>query len=260
MKRIASLLLVFSGIVLMNSGCNKENLVGADYSGCCLPEVFNVPNWYTDSIYYSGNNVSLINRSYRYNSNKNTQSRFEYGGSDVKIFVKDIFEGSCRDYIYYDLSFQGSKIMQVETNSGRVRANYFYDADKLNYILYFKNSLISDSIAIQYDVKGINIAKATWFKADQTTNKYRVANTVAYYYDDKNNPHKNSIHFLYNFYDAEEFSLDYFNSNNIKAIKSEIVDLHTDYFYNENNYPTCIIFYDGSDQETDKNLITYDCK
>jgi hypothetical protein len=260
MKRIVSLLIVFSGIIFMYSGCSKENLAVADYSKCCFPEVFNVPNWYTDSIYYSGTNISLINRFYQHTSDKNTQSRFEYGSSDVKIYVKDIFEGSWRDYIYYDLTFEGSKIMQVETNSGRVRANYFYEAGNLKYILYHKENQISDSIAVQYDAKGNNIAKAMWFKFDHINNNFKLGNTVAYYYDDKNNPHKNSIHFLYNFYDAEEFSLDYFNANNLKAVKSAIVDLHTDYFYNENNYPTCIIFYDGSDQETDKNLITYDCK
>jgi hypothetical protein len=153
-----------------------------------------------------------------------------------------------------------SKISQIQTNSGRVRANYFYNGKNLKYILYHTGSNISDSIAVQYDVEGTNIAQAFWYKINPANNQYQLGNTIAYFYDDKINPHKNSIHFLYNFYDSQEYSLDYFNANNLRTVKSTVVDIHSSYTYNAYNYPTYVVFYDGTNEETDRNSIGYNCK
>jgi len=260
MKRIVLLLLVFSSVLVMISGCTKDELNSQDLHLCCLPEVFSVPSWYTDSIYYADNKISQINRTYRKDNTNNTQSRFEYDGSVVKILVRDISEGYWRDLIYYELKFEGSKILQVETNSGRVKANYFYEVNNLKYILYSRNNEVSDSIAVKYDETGSNISQAQWYRFDQMSKNYQLVNNVSYYYDSKNNPHKNSMHFLYDFYDAKEFSLDYFNANNMRSIKSSLVDIHSEYTYNEYDYPTYVVFYDRTSEETDRNAIAYNCR
>jgi hypothetical protein len=260
MKRITILLIIYSAILLMNSGCHKEDNGKPGLHFGCFTEVFSVPSWYSDSIFYADNKISRINKNFKTDNTKNTQARFEYGNNEVKIFVRDFFEGSWRDFIYYILSYSDSRISQIETNSNRVRANYFYDNNNLKYVIYYKNGIISDSISVAYDTNGNNITHALWFKFDQSNNKYQLANSVAYYYDDKINPYKNSLHFLYNFYDDEEYSLDYFNTNNFITIKSTKVDIHTDYNYNVYNYPVYIVFYDQTNEETDRNALSYDCK
>lgn len=261
MIRIALLLLVFSVIILTDAGCNKESNGKTPLQSGCFTEVFSVPSWYTDSIFYSDNKISRINKTYRNDNTRNTEARLEYTGNQVKISVRDFSEGAWRDVIYYMLTYStDSKILQVETNSGRARTNYFYDLDDLKYILYTKENKVSDSIVVQFDGAGNNIAKALWFKFDQTNNNFQLANTIDYFYDTKINPHKNSIHFLYNFYDSEEYSLDYFNVNNLRTVKSDQVDIHSAYTYNEYDYPTYVVFYDGTNEETDRNSIAYICK
>jgi hypothetical protein len=257
----------------MISGCTKEEIKNRTLLSLqigCSPEVFSVPGCYFDSIYYDDDKISRIDKYYPKDPERNTQSRLEYSDNKVKIYVRDYYWGSWRDVIYYTLSFEDGKISQVETNGVRVRANYFYENNNLKYILYHRNSQPSDSIAVQYYVNGNNIMQASWFKFDQTINRYELADRVLYSYDDKKNPHKNSIHFLYNFYHLEEFSLDYFNVNNIKTIKSADYELHTgyvynydihaDYVYNENNYPMSVTFYNSLNQLTDRNTITYNCR
>jgi hypothetical protein len=257
----------------MISRCTKEEIKPRMLLSLgigCSPEVFSVPDCYSDSIYYADNKISRIDKSYPNEPERDTQARLEYIENKVKIYVRDFYWGSWRDFVYYTLSFENGKISQIETNGVRVKANYFYENNNLKYILYHRNSQPSDSIAVQYYVNGNNIRQASWFKFDQAINNYQLANKVLYSFDDKNNPHKNSLHFLYNFYHLEEFSLDYFNMNNIKTIKSADYELHTgyvynydihaDYVYNENNYPVSVIFYDGLNQVTDKNSITYNCK
>ena len=244
----------------MISGCQKEENSLKHLQTGCLTQVFSVPSWYSDSIFFTDNTISLIKKSYRNHSEKNTQSRFEYNGNEVKIHVRDFYWDSWRDVIYYNLSFEDGKISQVETNSGRVRANYFYENNNLKYILYHREGNLSDSIAVQWSVNGNNISRALWFKFDQADKKYELANTADYFYDDKVNPHRNSIHFLYDFYDCEEYSLDYFNMNNLKTIKSNYHNIHSEYTYNDYNYPVYIIFYDETNQETDRNMFDYSCK
>ncbi len=163
-----------------------------------------------------------------------------------------------------------NRISRVTTNSGRVQANYFFENSNLKYILYHREDQHSDSIAVQYYPDGNNIKSASWFKFNQKVNKFEETSTVYYTYDNKINPYKNSIHFLYDFYDGEEFSLDYFNKNNLKTIKSKDYELHSDYIfnynlhaeyiYNENDYPVSVIFYNESDQVTDRNDIAYNCQ
>jgi hypothetical protein len=259
MMRISSLLLVFFSIALMNSGCQKEDMIGKDIHSGCLPEVFSVPSWYSDSIFYANNKISRINKSYRLSPEKNTYARIEYSNDEVKISVRDFVEGSWRDFIYYTLSYQNSKISQVTTNSGQVQANYFYNNNNLSYILYHSGNGLTDSISVEYDSAGNNIALAKWYKFDRTAKEFHLANTAVYSYDEKINPHRNSIHFLYDFYDAKEYSLDYFNKNNIKTIKSTLIDIRTEYTYSEYDYPTYVIFYDSQDEEKDRNSIIYSC-
>ena len=272
-KRITSILLALCSVLLMISGCEKEESKSRKLLSLqigCSPEVFSVPGGYCDSIYYADNKISRIDKYYLNNSERNTQSRFEYSGNEVKIFVRDFYCGYWRDVIYYKLSFEDGKISQVVTNSSKVSANYYYEESNLKYILYHRNSQLSDSISVEYYGNGSNIMRASWFQFDQTINNYALVNTVYYTYDDKNNPYKNSIHFLYDFYDCEEFSLDYFNMNNLKTIKSADYELHTDYIYNDdihadyiyndNNYPISITFYNGLNQVTDRNSITYNCR
>jgi hypothetical protein len=244
----------------MNSGCQKEGSSLKSLQNGCYIQVFSVPSWYSDSVYYTDHKISLIKKSYRNHSEKSTTSRFEYHDNEVNIYVRDFYWGSWRDVIYYTLSFEDSRISQIETNIGRVKANYFYENNALKYILYYRENKLSDSIAVQWDLNGNNITRSMWFKFDQEIKKYKLANTANYSYDDKNNPHKNSIHFLYDFYDCEEYSLDYFNVNNLKTIKSNIHNIHSDYTYNEYNYPTYVVFYDETNEETDRNSIIYDCK
>jgi hypothetical protein len=272
-KSIVSLLLMFWSIVFIYSGCKKEesrNRMLLSLQIGCSPGIFRVPGSYSDSIYYTNDKISRIDKYYAYSSERNTKARFEYSDNDVKILVRDFYWGSWRDVIYYSLSFKDGNIYQVETNSGRVKANYFYKNNKLTHIIYTSENRLSDSIAVQWELKGNNIARASWFIFDETIKMYQLADAVDYSYDDKNNPHKNSLHFLYNFYDAEEFSLDYFNMNNPKTIKSlnyELhtgyiynYNLHTEYIYNEINYPTSIIFYNDLNQISDRNTLTYNCK
>jgi hypothetical protein len=255
------------------SGCVKEEFKDRKLLSLqigCSPVVFCDPDCYYDSIYYADNKISRIDKYYPKDSERNTQSRIEYSENEVKIYVRDFYWGSWRDVIYYTMSFEDGKISQIETNSGKVNANYFYENNNLKYILYRRNGQPSDSLAVQYDVNGNKIMQASWFKFDQTINGYQLANSVYYTYDDKNNPHKNSIHFLYNFYQCKEFSLDYFNENNIKTIKSVDYELHagyvyncnihTDYIYNDNNYPVSVVFYDGLNQVKDRNVISYNCR
>jgi hypothetical protein len=258
MRKPACLSYLFVTIILLNSGCVKEESIPQITTGC-RPKFFSVPSWYTDSIYYTENKISQIDKIYRKDNERNTLSRFEYSDNAVRIKVKDFYWGSWRDVINYSMSFQESRILQIETNSGRAEANYFYGAN-LKYILYRKESKLTDSIAVQWDADGKNIAKALWFKYDSTNKEFRLTNTANYSYDDKINPHKNSLHFLYNFYDCEEYSLDYFNANNISGIKSTLCNIHTEYTYNDNNYPIYIIFYDQTGEETDRNAIDYICE
>jgi hypothetical protein len=259
MRKAVYLCFVFVTVILMISGCVKEESALKSLQIGCFPTAFSVPSWYTDSIYYTENKISRIDKIFRYKSERNTLSRFEYSDNEVRIKVKDFYWGSWRDVIYYTLSFQDSRILRVETNSGRAKANYFYE-DNLKYVLYQKESKFTDSIAVQWDANRKNIARAQWFKYDSANNEFRLTNTADYSYDDKVNPHRNSLHFLYNFYDCEEYSLDYFNANNIRSIKSTLCNIHTEYSYNENNYPIYIVFYDQTDQETDRNAIDYICE
>jgi hypothetical protein len=272
-KRITCLIAIFWGIILVISSCDKEdsrNRMLLSLQVGCSPEVFSVPGNYIDSIYYSFNKISQVNKYFPNYVERNTKARFEYSENEVKIFVTDFYWGSWRDIIYYTLTFESGKISQVETNSGRVKANYFYENDNLNYVLYSKGGKVTDSIAVQWELKGNNISRASWFQFDETIKMYQLTDAVNYSFDDKNNPYKNSLHFLYNFYDCEEFSLDYFNMNNPKTIKSldyELhkgyiynYNLHTEYSYNENNYPTSVIFYDLLNQISDRNTISYNCK
>jgi hypothetical protein len=99
MKRLFPLLLLFLIIVFIYSGCNKKDRGGPALQSGCLTEVFSVPSWYVDSIYYSDNKISQINKTYRNDNTKNTQARLEYSANEVKIFVRDFFEGSWRDVI-----------------------------------------------------------------------------------------------------------------------------------------------------------------
>ena len=260
MIRNAVVLLVFSGLVLLNSGCKRETEKQILECGCFVQE-FSVPSWYSDSIYYADNKISRIDVYYRKTIEKNTQARFDYSDSEVKISVRDILDGSPRDFIHYTLSYnQDLKISQVDSNGGRVRANYFYEGDHLKYLLYSKANKITDSIAVTFDPRGKNILSALWYNFDQETKKYRLINTAAFHYDNKINPHQNSVHFLYKFYDCKEYSLDYFNTNNFTAIQSSEVNIRADYTYNEFDYPVYVIYYDGTNQETDRDAINYDCR
>ncbi len=252
--------LIFCGFVLIISNCVKESDQVRILQTGCLPELFSVPSWYTDSIFYLDNQINRIDKSYRNNSDKNTQARFEYNDNEVKIFVRDLSEGVWRDFLNYSLTFGDGKILQIDTNSDRVQANYFYDSNHLKYILYHFHGRLSDSISVEYEGDEKNITHAEWYKFNPSSGNYQLKNSAVFTYDDKSNPHKNSIHFLYDFYDCEEFSLDYFNTNNIKTIHSTISDIHTEYTYNEFGFPVYIIFYNGQSEETDRNSFYYNCK
>ncbi len=265
-KKVFWLFLIFDFIWMMY-GCEKVEIKTPRLN--CCPEVFSVPNRYADSIYYSENKVSRIDKYYLAYIDRDTRSRFEYGDNKILIFVRDFYWGSWRDVIYYSLSFENGKIAEVATNGGRVQANYCYDGSRLKYILYHKDGLDSDSISVTYYSDGANIRSASWFKFNREIGGYEETSNVVFTYDNKNNPYKNSIHFLYNFYDGEEFSLDYFNANNLKTVKSVDFDqhpgyiynynLHAEYTYNENGYPVSVIFYNELNQITDRNIITYNC-
>ncbi len=273
MKRIIYLLLIFSLVLIFLSDCEKEerkDRVLLSLQIGCSPEVFCVPGWYTDSIYYSDNQISKLNKYDINESEKNTYARLEYIGDEVKIFVRDFYWGSWRDFIHYTMHFEDGRILGIETNSNRVNANYFYKNEILKYILYYRNNQLTDSISVEYDENRNNICQSSWFNYDQVIGKFTLTNSVSYTYDDKNNPYRNSLHFLYDFYDCEEFSLDYFNRNNMKTVKSldyelhsdyvYACDIHADYIYNENDYPVYITFYDQLSQVTDRNIITYNCR
>jgi hypothetical protein len=244
MKKIASLLLVFYGIVVIITGCKKEE---SDYGSffCtqsgCNAVVYRVMGWYSDSIFYAGNRIDHIYKYYLYNNTVNSKSLFEYSGNQVKIFVGDFSMNSGRYTAYYTLSYKNSKISQVDTNSGRAKADYYYSGNVLKYILYYKEKALSDSLAVQYDADGNNIVKMLWYKRDLNNKKYQLVDSYNYTYDDKINPHKNSNHFLYNFYDCGELSLNFFNLNNIKTMNSDYYNIKSTLLYNDNNYPISVI-------------------
>lgn len=257
MNRITYILFLFIIVALLNTGCRKEFNQEQNPNVDCIMKIFSVPSWYTDSISYKDNKIISIDKSYRVTSDNNTHAQFEYDNNEVKITVSYISQGSQGIAVNYTCSYDGSKIIQIDTNDDRVKANYFYDNDNLKYILYHKDNNLTDSITVEYDNSGKNIANASWYRFDQASSKLQLIDSANYTYDNKINPHRNSIHFLYDFYDCKEYSLDYFNTNNIRTIETTEGDYYTDYTYNQYDYPTYVIFYDADNQETDRNAIEY---
>ncbi len=257
--KTAKALTFYCLVLLLSVSCEKETFEVKDLQLGCLNNVFTVPGWYTDSIFYSGDRLSFVDKKFKNHDEKNTMARFSYNGSMVQILVTGSSGMNQSDTFYYNLIYDGSKISGIETNASRVKADYRYSNDKLSCILYHRNNLLADSITVEYDSRGDNIARARWYKFDVITGKLGLANTASYTYDSKSNPHRNSLHFLYNFYDCEEYSLDYFNRNNIKTVQSTLISIRTEYTYNDYGYPLRVVFSDEIGHETDSNIFCYQC-
>lgn len=221
------LLSIFLGTVMI--GCNKDdNPYSPDH--CKLntvrfPDSSPITPPGFDTLVYENNRLIYWNNLYSDITDSLERIRIKnwliYHDNVVDIYMSMSYQ-NWTEYLIGSCEFQDSLLSNIKGSDGELNYSYHYNGKQLSYVLnHWTDNDKPDSSVMIYDVKGDNISKLVVYTYDYVLHQYIVAGRSDFIFDNWINPYRNSFYFLSQNAGGYEFSLAYFDKNNILSITDE---------------------------------------